>query len=51
VDSTTSGSCLDGELTPEQRDFRITFTIDEGRRYKFAKVTVDTQLKRQDAAY
>lgn len=37
------------ELTPDQSDFRITFTIDEGRKYNFGKLTVDTELKRLDA--
>lgn len=34
------------ELTPDQRDFFITFTLDEGVRYEFGQVTVTTQLDR-----
>lgn len=34
------------ELTPDQRDFFITFTIDEGVRYEFGEVQVETQLDR-----
>jgi len=34
------------ELTPDQRDFFITFTVDEGVRYEFGEVTVVTQLDR-----
>jgi outer membrane protein insertion porin family len=37
------------ELTPDQSQFRITYTLDEGRRYNFGKLTVDTQLQRLDA--
>ena len=34
------------ELTPDQSDFRLTFAIDEGPKYRFGKLTVDTQLQR-----
>ncbi len=34
------------ELTPDQRDFFITFTVDEGVRYEFGDVRVVTQLDR-----
>ncbi len=34
------------ELTPDQRDFFITFTLDEGVRYEFGEVRVETQLNR-----
>ena len=34
------------ELTPDQRDFFITFTVDEGIRYEFGEVNVETQLDR-----
>ena len=36
------------ELTPDQRDFFITFTVDEGVRYEFGEVRVATQLDRLD---
>ncbi len=32
------------ELTPDQEDFFITFTIDEGERYRFGETTVSTEL-------
>ncbi|MFT3726712.1 MAG: outer membrane protein assembly factor BamA [Terricaulis sp.] len=34
------------ELTPDQRDFYITFTVDEGERYTFGNISVETQLDR-----
>ena len=34
------------ELTPDQRDFFITFTVDEGERFTFGDITVQTQLDR-----
>jgi outer membrane protein insertion porin family len=34
------------ELTPDQRDFYITFTVDEGARYTFGHINVETQLDR-----
>lgn len=34
------------ELTPDQRDFFITFTVDEGVRYEFGEVRIQTQLNR-----
>lgn len=34
------------ELTPDQRDFFITFTLDEGPRYEFGEITVATELNR-----
>lgn len=36
------------DLTPDQRDFYITFTVDEGRQYDFGKVTVETALDKLD---
>jgi len=33
------------ELTPDKRDFIITYVIEEGERYKFADVSVDSQLR------
>ncbi len=34
------------ELTPDQRDFFITFTVDEGVRYEFGEIRVQTELNR-----
>ncbi|MGE0737477.1 MAG: outer membrane protein assembly factor BamA, partial [Alphaproteobacteria bacterium] len=34
------------ELTPDQRDFFITFTIEEGVRYEFGEIRVQTELNR-----
>ncbi|MFO1018447.1 MAG: outer membrane protein assembly factor BamA [Hyphomonadaceae bacterium] len=34
------------ELTPDQKDFFITFTVDEGVRYEFGDVHVQTELNR-----
>lgn len=34
------------ELTPDQSDFFITFTVDEGLRYEFGEITVRTELNR-----
>ncbi len=34
------------ELTPDQHDFFITFTVDEGIRYEFGEVRIQTQLNR-----
>lgn len=34
------------ELTPDQKDFFVTFTVDEGIRYEFGTVSVETQLNR-----
>jgi len=34
------------ELTPDQRDFFITFTLDEGIRYEFGEISVQTELNR-----
>ena len=33
------------ELTPDKRDFIITYVVEEGDRYKFGDVTVDSQLR------
>jgi outer membrane protein insertion porin family len=33
------------ELTPAQDGFLITFTVDEGARYKFGKITIENQFK------
>lgn len=36
------------ELTPDREDFVITFTVDEGERYKFGKIDVSSTLKALD---
>ncbi|MFN4112806.1 MAG: outer membrane protein assembly factor BamA [Sphingomonadaceae bacterium] len=33
------------ELTPDQRDFIITYVVEEGERYKFGNVQVESQLR------
>jgi outer membrane protein insertion porin family len=38
------------ELAPDKNGFVISYTIDEGARYKFGKVTVDTELKKLNGA-
>jgi len=38
------------ELDPSKNGFALTYTIDEGGRYKFGKLTVETDLKRLNAA-
>ncbi len=37
------------ELTPDQRDFIITYVVEEGERYKFGQVDVDSQLRDFDS--
>lgn len=37
------------ELTPDQKDFYITFTVDEGRQYDFGVIKVETALEKLDA--
>lgn len=34
------------ELTPDQKDFFVTFTIDEGIQYDFGDIVVETELDR-----
>lgn len=36
------------ELTPDNTAFFVTFTVDEGERYKFGKVDITTALKNLD---
>lgn len=36
------------ELTPDQEDFFVTFTVEEGEPYEFGKVTVTTELDTLD---
>lgn len=38
------------ELSPDREGFYITFTVDEGERYKFGEVGIDTKLKQLDPA-
>nr|WP_246034482.1 outer membrane protein assembly factor BamA [Qipengyuania marisflavi] len=33
------------ELTPDKRDFIITYVVEEGERYKFSDLTVESQLR------
>ncbi|OYU14804.1 MAG: outer membrane protein assembly factor BamA [Alphaproteobacteria bacterium PA4] len=33
------------ELTPDKRDFIVTYVLDEGERYKFGKVDLESQLR------
>ncbi|MFM7349925.1 MAG: outer membrane protein assembly factor BamA [Erythrobacter sp.] len=37
------------ELTPDQRDFIITYVVEEGKRYTFGEVKVDSQLRDFDS--
>jgi len=34
------------EFAPDKNGFVVTYTIDEGRPYKFGKISVDTELKK-----
>lgn len=34
------------ELTPDQRDFYITFSVEEGVRYEFGEIQIQTELNR-----
>jgi outer membrane protein insertion porin family len=34
------------ELTPDRRDFYVTFTVEEGEPYTFGDLTVETQLEK-----
>jgi outer membrane protein insertion porin family len=38
------------ELTPDKRDFIITYVVEEGDRYKFGDVSVDSQIRDFDSA-
>jgi outer membrane protein insertion porin family len=33
------------ELTPDRRDFILTFVVEEGERYKFGEVTVESNIR------
>lgn len=37
------------ELTPDKRDFIITYVVEEGQRYKFGEVKVDSELRDFDS--
>src|SRR6188472_2861683 len=37
------------ELTPDKKDFIITFVVEEGERYKFGEVSVESQLRDFDS--
>ena len=37
------------ELTPDKRDFIITYVVEEGERYKFGEVNVESQLRDFDS--
>ena len=37
------------ELTPDRRDFIITYVVEEGERYKFGDINVDSQLREFNA--
>ena len=37
------------ELTPDKRDFIITYVVEEGERYKFGEVKVESQLRDFDS--
>ena len=39
------------ELTPDQEDFYITFTIDEGEEYRWGDISVETQLDELDPEF
>lgn len=38
------------EMTPDRKDFFLTFALDEGGRYKFGKITIVSEIKGLDAA-
>jgi outer membrane protein insertion porin family len=37
------------ELTPDRRDFIITYVVEEGERYRFGDVTVESEIRDLDA--
>ncbi len=39
------------ELQPDQRQFAITFTVDEGPRYRFGDIKVETENQRLDPQF
>ncbi len=38
------------ELEPDKNGFAVTYTLDEGPKFKFGKIRVDTQLKKLNGA-
>ena len=38
------------QLTPDRSSFYLTFTVDEGARYKFGSVTIDSKIRELTAA-
>jgi outer membrane protein insertion porin family len=36
------------ELTPDRKDFFVTFTLEEGERYKFGKIGITTSIRNLD---
>ena len=39
---------VSAELSPDRKSFFVTFTIDEGERYRVAKITINSQLRKLD---
>ncbi|HEY6816678.1 MAG TPA: outer membrane protein assembly factor BamA, partial [Croceibacterium sp.] len=39
------------ELTPDKKDFIVTFVIEEGERYKYGNMTVESQLRDFDSNF
>lgn len=39
------------ELTPDQSNFYVTFTVDEGERYNFGDISVTTDIEDLDSEY
>lgn len=38
------------ELTPDREDFFITFTVEEGERYKFGEISITSRIRNLDTA-
>jgi outer membrane protein insertion porin family len=38
------------ELTPDQKEFYVTFTLDEGERYRFGKIDITTKVEKLDVS-
>ena len=38
------------QLAPDRKNFYITFTVDEGAKYKFGKITINSKIKELPAA-
>ena len=36
------------EMTPDRQDFFLTFTVDEGARYRFGKISIEARLRNLD---